>query len=135
MVNADPQLEGSAAPAYDQIRGSYQRLRIAPGGYTELFTPSVIPFFAFPPQIRKIIHTTNTIESVNAQLRKIIKTRGQFPTDESATKRLWLAIRNTTVKWGSATHRWTASIQQFTILYKERFTQAYFYRDPESLAR
>ncbi len=95
----------------------------------------VIPFFAFPPQIRKIIYTTNAIESVNAQLRKIIKTRGQFPTDESATKLLWLAIRNITVKWGSATHHWTAAMQQFAILYEERFTQAYSYRDPESLGR
>lgn len=95
----------------------------------------VIPFFAFPPQIRKIIYTTNAIESVNAQLRKIIKTRGQFPTDESATKLLWLAIRNITVKWGSATHHWTAAMQQFAILYEERFTQAYSYLDPESLGR
>ncbi len=85
----------------------------------------VIPFFAFPPDIRRIIYTTNAIESVNSQLRKIIKTRGQFPTDEAALKLLWLAIRNLSAKWGSSTHYWKGAMQQFAILYEERFTQAY----------
>lgn len=85
----------------------------------------VIPFFAFPPDIRRIIYTTNAIESVNARLRKIIKTRGQFPTDEAALKLLWLAIRNITIKWGCATHYWTAAMQQFAILYEDRFTHAH----------
>ncbi|MCY0852599.1 IS256 family transposase [Cupriavidus sp. D39] len=83
----------------------------------------VIPFFAFPPAIRKIIYTTNAIESINAQLRKIIKTRGHFPSDEAATKLLWLALRNITCKWGSATHDWKAAMNQFAILYEDRFTQ------------
>jgi transposase-like protein len=82
----------------------------------------VIPFFTFPPAIRKIIYTTNAIESVNAQLRKIIKTRGHFPSDEAATKLLWLALRNITGKWGSSTHDWKAAMNQFAILYEERFT-------------
>ncbi|MCP3713797.1 IS256 family transposase, partial [Paraburkholderia sp. CNPSo 3274] len=59
----------------------------------------VIPFFAFPPAVRKVIYTTNAIESVNARLRKIVKTRGHFPTDEAATKLLWLALRNITADW------------------------------------
>ena len=59
----------------------------------------VIPFFAFPPDVRRIIYTTNALESVHAQLRKIIKTRGHFPTDEAATKLIWLARRNITRKW------------------------------------
>jgi transposase-like protein len=83
----------------------------------------VIPFFAFPPAIRKIIYTTNAIESINGQLRKIIKTRGHFPSDEAATKLLWLALRNITCKWGSATHDWKAAMNQFAILYEDRFTQ------------
>lgn len=82
----------------------------------------VIPFFTFPPAIRKIIYTTNAIESINAQLRKIIKTRGHFPSDEAATKLLWLALRNITCKWGSSTHDWKAAMNQFAILYEERFT-------------
>ncbi|AHG63805.1 IS256 family transposase [Advenella mimigardefordensis] len=92
----------------------------------------VIPFFAFPLEIRRIIYTTNAIESVNAQLRKIIKTRGQFPTDDAALKLLWLAIRNITIKWGSSTHYWKSAMQQFAILYEERFTDAYHYRESAS---
>ena len=57
----------------------------------------VIPFFAFPPEVRRVIYTTNALESVNARVRKIIKTRGHFPTDEAATKLIWLALRNITL--------------------------------------
>jgi putative transposase len=57
---------------------------------------NVIPFFAFPPAVRRVIYTTNPIESVNARLRKIIKTRGHFPSDEAASKLIWLALRNIT---------------------------------------
>lgn len=56
----------------------------------------VIPFFAFPPAVRRVICTTNSIESVNARLRKIIKTRGHFPSDDAASKLIWLALRNIT---------------------------------------
>lgn len=54
----------------------------------------MIPFFAFPPQVRRVIYTTNVIESLHMQLPKIIKTRGHFPSDEAATKLLWLALRS-----------------------------------------
>lgn len=84
----------------------------------------VIPFFAFPPPIRKVIYTTNAIESINARLRKIIKTRGHFPSDEAATKLIWLALRNITVDWGRATRDWKEAMNQFAILYAERFTEA-----------
>ena len=60
----------------------------------------VIPFFAFPPAVRRVIYTTNAIESINARLRKIIKSRGHFPSDEAATKLIWLALRNITADWG-----------------------------------
>src|SRR3954471_362628 len=59
----------------------------------------VIPFFAFPPEVRRVIYTTNALESVHARLRKIIKTRGHFPTDDAATKLIWLALRNITSEW------------------------------------
>ena len=61
----------------------------------------VIPFFAFPPEVRRLIYTTNALESVHAQLRKIIKTRGHFPNDEAATKLIWLALRNITAEMGA----------------------------------
>ena len=83
----------------------------------------VIPFFAFPPEVRRVIYTTNAIESVNARLRKILKTRGHFPTDEAATKLIWLALRNITKDWSRASPHWKAAMNQFAILYKERFTQ------------
>ena len=83
----------------------------------------VIPFFAFPPAVRRVIYTTNAIESVNARLRKILKTRGHFPSDDAATKLIWLALRNITAEWGRAANHWKAAMNQFAILYEERFTQ------------
>ena len=61
----------------------------------------MVPFFAFPPQIRRVIYTTNAIESINARLRKIIKTRGHFPSDDAANKLIWLALRNITGPTGA----------------------------------
>ena len=84
----------------------------------------VIPFFAFPPEVRRVIYTTNAIESVNARLRKILKTRGHFPSDDAATKLIWLALRNITKDWARASPHWKAAMNQFAILYEERFTQA-----------
>ena len=84
----------------------------------------VIPFFAFPPEVRKVIYTTNAIESVNARLRKIIKTRGHFPSDDAATKLIWLALRNITADWGRAANTWKVAMNQFARLYDDRFTQA-----------
>jgi transposase-like protein len=84
----------------------------------------VIPFFAFPAPIRKVVYTTNAIESVNARLRKIIKTRGHFPSDDAATKLIWLALRNITADWGRAAKDWKEAMNQFAILYAERFEAA-----------
>lgn len=84
----------------------------------------VIPFFAFPPAVRKVIYTTNAIENINSQLRKIIKTRGHFPTDDAATKLIWLALRNITADWGRAAHDWKAAMNQFAILYEDRFVRS-----------
>jgi len=81
----------------------------------------VIPFFAFPPEVRRVIYTTNAIESIHARLRKIIKTRGHFPSDDAATKLIWLALRNITVDWGRPAKEWRAALNQFAIAYGERF--------------
>jgi putative transposase len=83
----------------------------------------VIPFFTFPPEVRKVIYTTNAIESVNARLRKIIKTRGHFPSDDAATKLIWLALRNITADWGRAANNWKTAMNQFAVLYADRFTR------------
>ena len=84
--------------------------------------PHVIPFFAFPPAIRRVIYTTNALESVHARLRKIIKTRGHCPNDEAATKLIWLALRNITAGWWKAANYWHLAMNQFAILYADRFT-------------
>jgi putative transposase len=84
----------------------------------------VIPFFAFPPEIRRLIYTTNALERVHAQLRKIIKTRGHFPTDDAATKLLWLALRNLTAKWQRTAYAWSHAMNQLAILYGDRFTSS-----------
>lgn len=82
----------------------------------------VVPFFAFPPDVRRVIYTTNAIESINARLRKIIKTRGHFPSDEAATKLIWLALRNITAEWSRAAKEWKSAMNQFAIFYEDRFT-------------
>ena len=84
----------------------------------------VIPFFAFPPEVRRVIYTTNAIESLNARVRKIIKTRGHFPTDEAATKLIWLALRNITAEWKKPMLYWKPAMNQFAILYTDRFIPA-----------
>jgi len=78
---------------------------------------NVVPFFPFPPEVRRIIYTTNAIESVHARLRKVIKSRGYIPSDEAASKLIWLALRNITADWGRATREWRAAMNQFAILY------------------
>jgi transposase-like protein len=83
----------------------------------------VIPFFAFAPAVRRVIYTTNAIESIHSQLRKIIKTRGHFPSDDAATKLIWLALRNITSDWGRAAREWREAMNQFAIAYGERFTR------------
>ena len=80
----------------------------------------VVPMFAFPPAIRKMIYTTNALESLHRSLRKIIKTRGSFPNDEAAVKLLFLAIRNAGVGWKRPIE-WTAAMGQFAILFEDRF--------------
>src|SRR5512134_3511844 len=81
----------------------------------------VIPFFAFPPEVRRVIYTTHALESVHAQLRKILKTRGHFPTDDAATKLIWLALRNITGRWARSAAHWKRAMNQFAILYADRF--------------
>ena len=85
---------------------------------------NVTPFFVFPPEIRRVVYTTNAIESLNMQLRKIIKTRGHFPNDEAAIKLLWLALRNVLAKSVRAAFDWSSAMNQFAILFGERFTNA-----------
>lgn len=83
----------------------------------------VIPFFAFPPEIRRVLYTTNALENVNRQVRKTLKTRGHFPSDEAATKLIWLALRNIMAEWKLPARTWKEAMNQFAILYEDRFTR------------
>lgn len=82
----------------------------------------VLPVFAYPPAIRRLLYTTNAIESLHMQLRKIVKTRGHLPTDEAATKLLYLALQNIQTKWRRGNHAWKAALPYFAILFGERFS-------------
>jgi putative transposase len=83
----------------------------------------VIPFFAFPEEIRKVIYTTNAVESLHMSLRKIIKNRGSFPSEDSAMKLLYLALRNASAKWETLLN-WHQALNQFEILWGDRLRAA-----------
>ena len=85
--------------------------------------PRIIPFFDYPPEIRKVIYTTNAIESVNMSLRKITKNRGSFPSDEALLKLFYLALRNIAKKWTMPIRDWKAALNRFTIEFDERMPQ------------
>jgi len=86
----------------------------------------VIPFFAYPEPVRKIIYTTNAIESLNMSLRKIIKNRGHFPSDDAATKLLYLALRNAAKKWTMPSRTWKQALNQFAVLFQDRFPSSIY---------
>ncbi|MDP6736962.1 MAG: IS256 family transposase [Nitrospinaceae bacterium] len=81
---------------------------------------NIIPFFAYPEEIRKVIYTTNAIESMNRSLRKIIKNRGAFPSDEAATKLMFLALRNISKRWTKPLMNWKAALNRFAIMFEDR---------------
>ncbi len=85
--------------------------------------PRIIPFFDYPPEIRKVIYTTNAIESVNMSLRKITKNRGSFPSDEALLKLFYLALNNISKKWTMPIRDWKAALNRFTIQFEDRMPQ------------
>ena len=94
---------------YPTISGSWQR------NWERL-----VPFLAYPEEIRRVIYTTNAVESVNMSLRKIIKNRGSFPSDEAALKLLYLALRNITARWTMPVKDWRAALNRFAIIFEDR---------------
>jgi putative transposase len=80
----------------------------------------VIPFFAHPPEIRKVIYTTNAVESLNMSLRKVTKSRSSFPNDDAVLKLLYLALRNIAKKWTMPIREWNAALNRFAIVYENR---------------
>jgi len=89
---------------------------------------NVIPLFQFPAELRRVIYTTNAVESLNMSLRKVIKTRGSFPSEEAALKLLYLGLRNVIAKWETVQH-WKEALNQFELLWGDRIRAA---RNPVS---
>ena len=85
----------------------------------------IIPFFDYPPEIRRIIYTTNAIESVNMSLRKVSKNRGSFPNDEAVIKLFYLALSNIAKKWSIPLRDWKPALNRFTIQFNERMPRHY----------
>jgi putative transposase len=104
------QLEGPWGRKYPTVAQSWRRQ-----------WEQVIPFLAFAPEIRKIIYTTNAIESLHSQVRKSVRTRGHFPSDQAATKLIWLVLRNIEAKWKRPPAFWANARHQFAILFGDRF--------------
>jgi putative transposase len=84
----------------------------------------VTPFFAFAPELRKILYTTNAIESLNAQVRKAVRVRGHFPSEEAASKLIWLVLRNIQARWKNPPREWQAARVQLAIQFEDRFILA-----------
>lgn len=86
--------------------------------------PEVVPFFAFAPAVRKLLYTTNAIEALNAKLRRAVRARGHFPTEDAATKLLFMVLHQQQKAWIMPAREWCMARSQFAILFGERFTQA-----------
>ncbi len=84
----------------------------------------VIPFFDFPPEIRRVIYTTNAIESLHSSVRKVIKNRGHFPNDEAAAKLIYLTLRNIEKKWKMPARTWKEALNQFAVFFGDRLNVA-----------
>jgi putative transposase len=120
--------EATATAALDTLRRDHGKRYPGVIAAWERAWPAFVPFLAFPAEIRKIIYTTNAIESLNYQLRKITKTRGHFPSDEAAIKLLYLGIRNITGRHidghggerGTGTYGWTRALNAFAVHFGDR---------------
>lgn len=117
------------APTLDAAEAALRAFESGPSG--KRFPPiaalwrrhwdHVRPVFQYPPEIRRLLYTTNAIESLHMQLRKIIKTRGHFPNDEAAGKLIYLALRNIVRKWKNASIVWRPAMTHFALLFGDRF--------------
>src|SRR6516162_1990012 len=84
----------------------------------------VIPFFAFPEGVRRVIYTTNAIEALNSKLRRAVRTRGHFPSDDAATKLLYLVLNHAAAEWKRPPREWAEAKTQFAVMFNERFVNS-----------
>lgn len=81
----------------------------------------VIPFLDYPPEVRRLIYTTNSIEALNSKIRRAVRTRGHFPSDEAAAKLIYLALNATSTEWKRSVREWHAVRSQLAIMFEDRF--------------
>jgi putative transposase len=112
----------TALAAFEE--GSWGRRYPAIGQSWRRAWGEVVPFHAFPSEVRRLLYTTNAIEALNAKLRRAVRARGHFPTDEAALKLLFLALNRAEREWKMPPREWTMAKAQFAVLFGERFTKA-----------
>lgn len=115
--------EAQAAQELEEFIAQWGRQYQAIGKMWKDNWERVTPFFAFPAEVRRVMYTTNAVESLHMSLRKIIKTRGSFPSEEAALKLLYLALRNVSAKWETIQH-WKQALNHFQIIWGERIQAA-----------
>src|SRR3954471_23864878 len=118
----DPVAAEAALTAFEAAPWGLKYAAIGPSwrrAWTE-----VVPFYAFPADVRRLVYTTNAIEALNAKLRSAVRTRVHFPTDEAALKLLYLVLNRTEREWRMPPREWAMAKAQFAILFGERFTKA-----------
>ena len=119
-VDADAAL--AALEAFEE--GAWGRKYPAIGQIWRRAWNEVVPFYAFPAEVRRILYTTNAIESLNAKLRRAVRARGHFPNDEAALKLLFLVLNRAEKEWTMPAREWCMAKAQVAIIFGERFTKA-----------
>lgn len=84
----------------------------------------MIPFLDYPPEVRRLIYTTNSIEALNSKIRRAVRTRGHFPSDEAAAKLIYLALNATSTEWKRSVREWHAVKSHLAIMFEDRFPMA-----------
>ena len=118
----DDKAAEAALEAFDQ--GAWGQKYPAIGQSWRRAWGEVIPFYAFPSEVRRILYTTNAIEALNSKLRRAVRARGHFPTDEAALKLLYLVLNQAEKEWTMPAREWCLAKAQFAVLFGERFTRA-----------
>ncbi|TDH56060.1 IS256 family transposase [Dankookia rubra] len=118
----DPVAAEAALTAFEA--GEWGRKYVAIGPSWRRAWTEVVPFYAFPADVRRMLYTTNAIEALNAKLRSAVRTRGHFPTDEAALKLLYLVLNRTEREWRMPPREWAMAKAQFAVLFGQRFTKA-----------
>lgn len=115
----------AAEAALKEFRENYDECFPAIGRSWQHHWENIIPFFDYPQEIRKVIYTTNAIESLNSSFRKISRSRNLFPTTESLYKLFYLAIQNISKKWTMPIANWSSALNRFSIEFEDRIPQEY----------